>query len=96
MFNAQRRQGRGQDKRERQAKPKIWEALGAKPIRHKLLQAKPKAWEEPTARARTCVPLAKSRVWEEGVPSRTRAGETTRGQGRRRDHDDGSSGRAAP
>ena len=45
MFNAQRRQGRGQDKRERQAKPKIWEALGAKPIRHKLLQAKPKIWE---------------------------------------------------
>ena len=37
MFNAQRRQGRGQDKRERQAKPKIWEALGAKPISHKLL-----------------------------------------------------------
>ena len=28
-----------------QAKPKIWEALGAKPIRHKLLQAKPKIWE---------------------------------------------------
>ena len=50
--------------------------------------------EKPTARARTCVPLAKSRVWEEGVPSRTRAGETTRGQGRRRDRDDGSSGRA--